>query len=175
MTLPRIDIDFAPRRGRVRAAGAVLLVLGMCALAWVALTHQRLTAQMEGLEVRLDTLGAVASPPPVSGAAARLLAEAQSVTAALRAPWSTLLSELEQAGVALDGSVALIDIEPDLARHKVRLIVEARSFPDVFAYMQQLQSTTALRDPLLDSHEVQTSASERPVRAQITAEWRAGA
>jgi hypothetical protein len=42
----------------------------------------------------------------------------------------------------------------------------------VLAYVQRLQTSTLLRYPMLDSHDVKTDDPQRPVRFAMTAEWR---
>ena len=176
MSAPQIQLDFVspPRHGGVR--GIAMLAIGIAATAWTVLAFRSDYLRTQGLELRLDALSPRAAAQPadskVEQQLARILTDVRSAAAELNTPWSLLLTELEQAGKDVNDSVAVISIEPDRAQRKVRLIVEARSFQAGFAYVERLQASRALQFPLLDTHEVQTRVSERPVRLQITADWR---
>jgi hypothetical protein len=52
------------------------------------------------------------------------------------------------------------------------VIAEARSLTAALRYVQRLQQSRTLAHPLLDSHEVRGDVPERPVRVQITADWK---
>jgi hypothetical protein len=176
MSAPPIQLDFVsrPRHGGLR--GLAILTIGVAATAWTVLAFRTDQARVAGLELRLEALAPRAAAQPADSKAeeqlTRILTDVRGAAAELNTPWSLLLTELEEAGKDSNGAVAVISIEPDRAQRKVRLRVEARSFPAGFAYVQRLQSSRALRFPLLDTHEVQTRVSERPVRLQITADWR---
>jgi hypothetical protein len=176
MSARQIQIDFVsrPRHGGLR--GIAILTVGIAATACAVFALRADHARVEGLELRLEALAPRASTQPADGKAeeqlTRILTDVRGAAAELNTPWSLLLSELEEAGKDVNGSVAVISIEPDRAQRKVRLMVEARSFPAGFAYVERLQFSRALQFPLLDTHEVQTRVSERPVRLQITADWR---
>jgi hypothetical protein len=175
MSLPVVALDFIPRSRTGGRSGFVLLILGLITLGWTSFTLHQLYTQAASLELRLDELMSRNRLPPPDAALTeelgKLRAEAVRVVAALRTPWSLLLTELERASEASHGAVALVGIEPDRTQSKVRLVVEARSFSAAFLYVQALQTSMALRDPLLDSHEILTQVTERPVRVQITADW----
>ncbi len=49
---------------------------------------------------------------------------------------------------------------------------EAKDLPLALAYVQRLQSSSLLRYPMLDSHELKADDPQRPVRFAMTAEWR---
>ena len=102
------------------------------------------------------------------------MAAAAAAAGELATPWSRMLADLEQAGGASGGDVALLSIEPDRKSHKVRLFAEARTLPAALAYVQRLQDLPAVRNALLESHAVQADSPENPVRVQITADWSQG-
>ena len=67
--------------------------------------------------------------------------------------------------------MAVLAIEPDQAKHRVRVTAEARSLELALAYVQRLRKTAVLRYPLLDSHELRSDDKDHPVRFQISADW----
>jgi hypothetical protein len=92
----------------------------------------------------------------------------------LGTPWSQLLAELEAASSDTTGNVALLSVEPDHAKHHVRITGESRDLPRVLAYVQRLQGNALLRHPMLESHDVKTDDPQHPVRFALTAEWKEG-
>ena len=83
-----------------------------------------------------------------------------------------MLDDLEAASRDSDNSIAVLSVQPDRETRRVTLVAEARSLPAALNYVQRLQHSKSLRHPMLDSHEVRTDSAERPVRVQITAEWK---
>ena len=90
----------------------------------------------------------------------------------LAVPWTLLLSELEAASRDEASKVALLQVEPDAAKHLVRITAEARTLPDALAYLSRLQKSSVLRYPMLESHERKKDDPEHPVRVKLAAEWR---
>ena len=148
---------------------------GAAALLWTVFTLQQLGDASEGLQLRLEQrreaaardVGARSLDPAAMAAAA-------AATGELATPWSRMLADLEQAGGASGGDVALLSIEPDRKTHKVKLFAEARTLAAALAYVQRLQDLPAVRNALLESHAIQADSPEHPVRVQITADWSQG-
>ena len=67
--------------------------------------------------------------------------------------------------------VAVLAVEPDREKGRIRIVAEARDLPTALAYIERLQKSRALRFPMLDSHEVRTDDHDQPVRFQLSAEW----
>ena len=89
----------------------------------------------------------------------------------LGTPWSQLLAELENASGDTSGNVALLSVEPDHAKHRVRVTAEARTLELALAYVQRLRKAPVLRYPMLDSHELRKEDKDHPVRFQVSADW----
>ena len=83
-----------------------------------------------------------------------------------------MLDDLEAASRDSDDSISVLSVLPDRETRRVTLVAEARSLPAALNYVQRLQHSKSLLHPMLDSHEVRTDSAERPVRVQITAEWK---
>jgi hypothetical protein len=166
-----LRIDFVPASRRPGVAAVAVLALGIGALGSIGYGAMQATDRIAGLELRLEGLNGAALPTLPSGGNG-LVVEAQQVAQELRTPWSAMLVDLESATADSRGAIALLAVEPDRARHQLKLTAEARSLAAALAYVQRLQKNPALRDALLDSHEVRAEVKERPVRVQITAEWR---
>ena len=171
MSRPRIELDFARRPRRVSRRGVMLLVLGLACALLVLGQYQEQSEQRALLELRIENLTAARTPRKPDKAAERAASDKRDALNELTLPWSQLLQELERASAESDGSVAVLGVEPDREKRQLRVIAEARTLPIALAYVQRLQTSDALRYPMLESHEVQSRDPERPVRFKIRADW----
>jgi hypothetical protein len=172
---PPIQFDFAGRGRRVSALGGLLLVLGVMASIGVLLEYRAIGERRAGLELKLAALTRVNSPVMSSSEAAadsRVAVSAQQAVQDLSTPWTQLLAELEQASKDTQGQVALLGVEPDHAKHNVRVTAEARTLALAFAYVQRLQASRSLQYPMLDRHEIRADDAHHPVRFDLTGTWR---
>ena len=169
-----IQLDFAGAHRGLSWAGALLLAVGLIAAGAVALEYRALGAHRAGLELRLTALAqAKGTPSPSESAAdARIAVSAQQAESDLATPWTMLLSELEQASKDSEGQVALLGVEPDHAKHSVRISAEARTLNLALSYVERLQSSRSLEFPMLDRHEVRADDAQHPVRFELTGSWR---
>jgi len=173
MSAPIVNIDFVGRRPTVTLAGGLLLLVGVGAAVAAGLEYQRLESRRAGLELKLEAAsrhGKRQAAEDVQSAA--LNEEAARLAQQLGTPWTKLLAELEAASHDSDGQIALLSVEPDQAKHNVHITGESRDLPVALAYVQRLQSSSLLRYPMLDSHDVRSEDPQHPVRFAMTAEWR---
>jgi hypothetical protein len=172
MSAPRLLLDFSGNRSRGGPLGIVLALIGALCLIGVLVQQHALGNQRAGLELRRAALISVRhrgeSPESIAGLNAQ---DATKTVRALAAPWSQLLAELENASGDTAGNVALLAIEPDQAKHRVRVTAEARTLELALAYVQRLRKTAVLRYPMLDNHELRSEDKDHPVRFQISADW----
>ena len=169
-----IQLDFAGRRRGLSLTGSLLLALGVAAAAGVLLEYRLIGEHRAGLELKLAA-SIRARSPAISRdptADARIAVSAQQAATDLATPWTLLLSELEQASKESQGQVALLGVEPDHAKHNVRVSAEARTLALALAYVQRLQSSRSLEYPMLDRHEIRADDAQHPVRFELTGEWR---
>lgn len=170
MSARPILLDFNSRARGGGVLGAAVLLLGCAGALCVGIEFQSSNLTRAGLELRLEALSTARSAG--TGASRSASAEeAGPVIRELGAPWSLLLQELETASQDAGGAVAVLAVEPDREKGRVRIVAEARDLPTALAYIQRLQKSRALRFPMLDSHEVRTEDRDQPVRFQLSAEW----
>ncbi len=172
MNVPaKIALDFTGASQRVRVSGILLCVAGSLACAAVGWSFQAALAERDTFQAKL---GATAARPhrTVNPNAARDALAAATIEKQLSVPWSRLLAELEGASQDVASTVSLLEVEPDAAKHLVRITAEARTLPDALAYLERLQKSPVLRYPMLDSHELRKDDPEHPVRVKLSAEWR---
>ena len=172
MSAPLLELDFAARRARGGAAGiAVAIVRALC-LSGVMVRQHYLNEQRAGLELRraafVQTQNRGRPPQSVAGLNAQ---NAEKTIHELGTPWSQLMGELENASGDTSGNVALLSVEPDHAKHRVRVTAEARTLELALAYVQRLRKAPILRYPMLDSHELRKEDKDHPVRFQVSADW----
>ena len=172
MSGPVILLDFAAPRIRHTLPGVLLLVFGLIAVTAAGLEYHSLTARRAGLELKLAAALQRARPDPARQVrSARAIDEAAGVAAELGTPWTDLLADLERASRDSQGRVAILAIEPDQEKHRVRITGESKDLPRALAYLSRLQAASTLKFPMLDSHEVVADDKEHPVRFTLTADW----
>jgi hypothetical protein len=170
-----IQLDFAGARPGLSLVGGLLLAVGVIAAGAVLLEYRAIGEHRAGLELRLAAVAradALAAPPIESPADSRVAVSAQQAATDLATPWTLLLSELEQASKETQGQVALLGVEPDHAKHNVRVSAEARTLSLALAYVERLQGSRSLSYPMLDRHEIRAEDAQHPVRFELTGAWR---
>ena len=172
MSAPRLELDFAGGGVRGGAVGIAVALLGVLCLGAVLLQQHALAGQRAGLELRRAALvGSQHRATGVESVAGLSSQNAEKTVRELATPWSQLLAELETASGDTTGNVAVLMIEPDHAKHRVRVTAEARTLELALAYVQRLRKTQVLHYPMLDNHEIKADDKDHPVRFQISADW----
>jgi hypothetical protein len=172
MSGPLVSLDFVAPRTRTTLTGVVLALFGSIALATAGFEYHTLNTERAGLELRLATSLRHTRPDPANTARnASALGEAAGVATELGTPWTALLADLELASRDSTGTVAVLAIEPDHEKRRVRISGESRDLTQALTYLSHLQSTGHLRYPMLDSHEVLADDKEHPVRFTLSADW----
>jgi hypothetical protein len=169
-----IQLDFAVDRRGISLVGGLLLAAGVLAALGVLLEYRVMGEHRAGLETRLAALARadVRAAPVVSSADARVAVSAEQAALDLATPWTLLLSELEQASKEAQGQVAVLGVEPDHAKHNVRVTAESRTLALALAYVGRLQSSRSLQYPMLDRHEIRADDPQHPVRFELTGAWK---
>lgn len=137
--------------------GMGLLAIAMALVPWTVwqahVALQRQGAAQEALDAARLRAGLAAEPrrttPPRERAAWVALA------AQLNTPWRALLDTLE---ASTPDDVALVAIEPDAGRGRVRIVAEAATLDPLLAYAARLRETPLTDDMRLVRHE----ANDRP-------------
>lgn len=166
----RIRLDFVAPVHRAPAVGIALAAAGIVAAIAVGVAFTDRLGERDRLDAELSSIHEPrrAATPESDKAAA----EAAEVARELAVPWTALLAELEAASHDMADKVALLQVEPDPAKHAVKITAEVRSLPDALAYLGRLQQSKMLRYPMLESHERRKDDPEHPFRIKLDAEWR---
>jgi hypothetical protein len=172
MSAPRLQLDFVQRRSRGGAVGFAVAAAGVLCLAAVLVQRHELGTRLAGLELRDAALAERAnrarSPQQITGLDPQ---NAEKTVRELGTPWSQLLAQLETASSDTQSDVAVLAVEPDHAKHRVKVTAEARDLDRALLYVQRLRKSPNLRYPMLDSHELRTEDKDHPVRFQVSADW----
>jgi hypothetical protein len=167
-------MDFVGNSRRVRWPGLLVLLLSTICIGTVIYLYHLSMQQRAGLEYRMAALMRARKPevPEDTALNAKIEVSAERAAQDLATPWTLLLAELEQASKDSQGQIALLGVEPDHAKHSVRVTAEARTLELALNYVQRLQSSHSLEYPMLDRHEIRADDPQRPVRFELTGQWK---
>jgi Tfp pilus assembly protein PilN len=178
MRAQRLQLDFAPHARRVSRLGSAMLVASVVVfgasafeLARVLTTNARQADLLAALDARRSAANPTSDtkrPAPTDPAELARTRAVRLVAQNLVTPWADLLESLESAP---NRSVALLSVEPSVAKKSIRLTAEARSTQEMLAYLGALQRDDRLNTVVLVSHQVQIQAPGTPVRFQVQAGW----
>ncbi|WP_153117431.1 PilN domain-containing protein [Rhodocyclus tenuis] len=178
MTPLAIDFVAAPRR-QIGVVGFVLFLAGAATLAAVSFDLDDKEEQRASAEARLRSLTrAIAAHQPVKTAAVAPGRSANTAASAsgpagkilpqLKAPWHTLLGELESASGL---PVALLGVDADARSRHLRLTGEAKSIDDMLAFVERLRESKHLQDVFLLGHEARTVGAVSVIAFTVAASW----
>lgn len=166
------SLDLSRDRDRVPLWQWLLLAIGALSVFFVTLEFVQLRKATRALEQRLAE-AQQRGPAPArarapDAATLRDIEAANRIAARLTLPWEALFHEIE---VAQTRDVALLAIQPNVARRSVQLDGEARNADATLEYIAALEAQPALANVSLLSHEIRQDDAEKPVRFSIQARW----
>lgn len=169
----RIDLDYGKRRPRPGWAlfGTGLIAAGAAAVVYAGLAER--AAQWEQVAAKAARQGAAlvaARDNPEDRRRLLLQVEdANEVIGRLSLPWNELFQGIEDCAI---DSVALLSVQPQPQQGLITLRGEARSYADVIAYMERIDSSGAFARARLLSHRVKSESLRHPVDFAIVANWK---
>ena len=158
---------------RASRAGTGILMIGVVVAASAIAEYRAARDELSVLNATAAELRkghkrlTVTEPPSKHGMAAELKT-AQSTLQRLGVPWNDLFASLES--VRVDG-VALLAIEPDAVKNRLKLTAEARSADDMLLFVERLRSTSTIGEATLAKHQLHTGRSPEPLRFDVLAIW----
>ncbi|MFJ1253585.1 hypothetical protein [Cupriavidus sp. CuC1] len=173
------QIDFAPRSLRRTVAQtqpaiwlAAAIGLALCASAAVAGYNLAQQGELRQAELRQIRNRASERDRPAQRGAP--IGEAQAgavndVVARLNLPWRDLFQAVEAATPA--GSIALLELAPDAARHAIKGSAEAKTGEDMLDYISRVSKQPMFSSVVLTRHEINEQDPNKPLRFQFLAEW----
>jgi len=172
-----MHLDFVNARRPVGAAGWLVLLLGICAIAavvaWHRLHWQQLAAADADRLRALEMAIALHRTPVPKIPDAELAGEWQRAIAVaedLNLPWDDLFATLE---AEVERPVAILSLESDARKRAFVLECEARKLDDMLAYYRLLQQRKIFSGLTLHTHRINRQDAQRPIRFRVTAKWAA--
>jgi hypothetical protein len=169
-----MQLDFHPLAARrMRPAGWVALGAAALVAAATGLHLAALDDALAALDARHEMLmarrqPADARPLPLTAGTALRVAAANQVIDELAVPWDALFDAIESADARGLGVLALV---PNARERSVRLSGEARSVPDVLAYVDRLAALRVLGDVRLEGYETVPRDGIDVVSFSVAATW----
>lgn len=93
---------------------------------------------------------------------------ANQVLLQLSLPWDGLFQAVESAN---GGKVALLGIDPDSKRGRIKVSGEAKDFDALLGYIRTLQASKFFTGVYLQHHQVQEQDPDKPIRFTLDASW----
>jgi Tfp pilus assembly protein PilN len=171
MSASRVELDYLAPPRRTIWPGLAMLALSLALGGYLLARYQ----DARQARVRIEAESGLLSPerrPARALPRERLQAEAKAAEAVVRqltVPWAGLIGALERAS---NRDVALLQLQPDADQRRLRLTAEARDREAMFAYLRRLETSPALLEVHLVSHQVQNDDPQRPIQFSLQAALR---
>lgn len=166
----RLELDFH-HSPRPSPWGWALLLGSLIGVIVLLLAHRQIsdeTSRHRAISERIEARLPGASLTTAAPADDATLAAARRVTEQQQQPWPELFAALEAAD---NKDVAVLTLDPEPARGLLKIQAEARHLGAMLAYHRRLEETGALRQVVLQTHDLEKETTEAPVRFQIVANW----
>jgi Tfp pilus assembly protein PilN len=171
-----LELDFHREDLRARWAGAALLAVALAGTLAVAAQYRHVAAGLAQAEADVRESGIAAkrkSIPHPSGDLQKVglaIKRADEILLRLKLPWNALFASVESGSMP---NVALLAIESDTDKGRVKISGEARDLEAMLDYLRFLGTQPTLAEVYLQSHQVQQQDPQRPVRFVLSADWTA--
>jgi hypothetical protein len=170
-----LTLDYR-RRPRSGWAGVALLVAGVAGTALLGEQYRLMLDQQALIESGLRTVAVAARKnvrvASAAGDAQRMALEvrrARKLLLQMSMPWNEMFASVEAAN---SRNVALLSIESDIDKQRVKISAEAKNLGAMLNYVRDMEGRPAFADVYLQSHQVQLQDAQRPVRFVLGATWR---
>lgn len=172
-----LSLDFR-RQSRPGWIGRMLLVVSLAAAAVLALQYWQTVDAVAQTEADIRVRGVARRSQPVlarpAGDAektAREVKRAREVVFQLGMPWNELFESVESIDAP---DVALLGIESDSDKQRVKITAEAKNLDAMLGYLRAIGERPVLAEVYLQSHQMQQQDPQHPVRFVLIATWRVG-
>jgi hypothetical protein len=170
-----LNLDFRRDSSKSKWAGGLLLAASLAAGLILLNEYRRIAAETGATEASLNAAGPAThkkSAPARPGAEVQKTAletkRASEILARLKLPWNDLFVSVESAMVP---DVALLGVESDTEKRRVKISAEARDLQGMLDYLSFLQTQPTLTGIYLQSHQYQQQDPQHPVRFVLSADW----
>jgi Tfp pilus assembly protein PilN len=153
----------------------LLAMLGLALCIGVVLTSLKLQRQNDAIAAALErgqiSIGERLAPKPMPKAPPVPEAQARAINNAIgqmNLPWRDLFDALEEA---TPDTIALLALEPDAKKHRLKGIAEAKDSDNMIEYIRLLKEQSFFESVILTKHEISELDPNRPLRFQFEAQW----
>jgi len=166
-------VDFIASTARSSRMGAALFVAGAL-LAGAAVMDdasrgEQLTRSQQHLKkARAAAKRAEAAQAPNQGAELANFKQSGDIAQRLISPWGDLLDALEHAD---NENVALLAIEPDAEKGRLRLSGEAKNLDALVEYIKSLDGRAGIAELRLMTQQVKQNDAQHPVEFVLESNW----
>ena len=168
-------IDFLARPTGSSHIGIILLVIGaLCAggVVWDDSTRGGELTQMQTRLKKVKSAWRLAELAQSGGADKGLnlagINQSEVVARRLATPWGALLDALERAQTE---DIALLGIEPNAGRARLRLSGEAKDMDALVSYIRQLDGRGGITELRLLAQQIKLADAQHPVEFVLESEW----
>ncbi len=174
MTMRALRLDFHPRSAVAsRPLAWAALVVACLGAAATGRHLVRASDELDALRARHDLLEARLRPAAqradvVGPALAHRIASANQAIDVLAVPWAGLFQSIESADARGLGVMALV---PNARTRALRLSGEARSVPELLAYVDRLAALQPLQQVRLEGYETVRRDGVEVVSFTVAATW----
>jgi len=170
-----LTIDYRRSARATPWIGYAVLAAGMMVALAIGMRYPKVSHRVQDLENQVHEMqrsarAHEATRRPASELQKSLteVRQANEIIAQLALPWNELFSAVESAS---SRNMALLGIEPDAQKRRVKLTGEAKSLESMLAYIRYLEGQVPLTDVFLQSHQIEQNDPQKPVRFVVTATW----
>jgi hypothetical protein len=170
-----LTIDYRKDARATPWSGLVLLAAGIVAVGAIAMHYPQVAHKAQDLEGQVREMQrsvrvheSAKRPATELQKSLTEVRQANDIIAQLALPWNELFNAVESAS---SKNMALLGIEPDAQKRRVKLTGEAKNLESMLAYVRFLESQGPLVDVFLQSHQVEQNDPQKPVRFVVTATW----
>ena len=171
-----LNLDFRRRDRTASWAGVALLAVALAGAVVTGDRYLQLDDQLAAAKASVRESAAATrkkAGASFSGGEPQTLASelknAREILLQLALPWGELFASAESADMP---DVALLSIESDTDKRRVKISGEAKNLESMLEYVRYLEARPSLADVYLESHELQKKDPQQPVRFVLSAEWR---
>ena len=171
-----LALDYQRKARAGKRLGLLVLVLGIISAFSVGEAFLRVQRENEAVETALARAEKKRVPVmrELSENDRTRFAEeiklADSIAERLTLPWAELFEVLEASS---SRNIALLALEPDVAKRILRITAEAANKTDMVEYVLRLNNDHRLLNVHLIDHQLQAQTPGEPVRFSVQASWAA--
>lgn len=169
-----LQFDFNRNKTAVSWLGWALLILGLIAAALAVEQWQANKTRVNELNaqlVKITTPVAVQSrvkPKEMTTEEKDIAKHRQEIQFATGLPWQRMFSEIEQA---MADDTALLSIRPDPSKGQLIIEGEAKDYPAILSFMEDLEHSPIFSAVHLANHEWLEDVPGKPVHFSLMMQW----